>query len=896
MTPFFLFSTPRDRGSVLVRMLDASPGVRCSGEGHDFLARVRQMFFWREVIAHDHPEDFSASPPPGYHPRYRQHSTEESWNLALYEVFRGWCNPRASDEFFGFRDIFTLRQADWKQALDLWSWLQTSIPDAKLIFLTRNDEETEKSTFLTARDWLPAYAKCHGGLMRQVRALRGFMADYHEMNPRSTVLLDSSEIMDFDALAEKLGGIGLPLDRAAWSRELAHVAGDAKSRLAAAKMPEPLRGPFRLPIPEPVETPKTAVYTLRYGDADWIRECAPTLTDWCERHAYGLRVWESGNPAYPDEKFTTLDMMRDFLASDAERMIFVDADVFIHPSAPAMNLGQGFHAAHDEPMNMNHWARWLEKNAPEMDVSGWVYRNSGVWVCDRESARIFLAVVAESPSLAEGVREQHQFNAWWILAGQRGMSMGLMPLEWNLLAKYKLGPAWFFHLAGRKKMLFLRNAREAQLLPAKYDEPSISSAPGIPRAVVWPWLSAAAVWDELRYSMRSVDRHFADKDCPFFVFADKEPEWLAEEFPRAEFVLAESYEEALSAGVQCADEILWMNDDICMLRDMGWDDIPTLHMGDLLEGAGHLLVDGNVYRQGQGRTALVLHHHGAEAVTDYSTHTPYRWERKKAVEVLRKYGVHRKIPFETLYWNTFPDPSARPISDEKSKGHIAEDSMFLSYRDATLTDELKASIAARFPARGPALQVVWLALDGEAPHVEEFRSMNPDIPFVVADQARGGHKGWRAADERISRWWFENREACKARRVFFFEWDVRCPIRLDEAFLSAHPGDFYAAEVKRPGSRWQWFAETKQLPSGLQAHACGVAPLAVVMLSRAALDGIVDHADFSAAMGADVFGELRFSTLAAAAGFLPAASPYFADVNHDRCKNSGKTISHPVKP
>ena len=43
MTPFFLLTMPRSGGTALARMLDATPGIRCAGESHELLPRLRAL-------------------------------------------------------------------------------------------------------------------------------------------------------------------------------------------------------------------------------------------------------------------------------------------------------------------------------------------------------------------------------------------------------------------------------------------------------------------------------------------------------------------------------------------------------------------------------------------------------------------------------------------------------------------------------------------------------------------------------------------------------------------------------------------------------------------------------------------------------------------------------------
>jgi hypothetical protein len=92
-------------------------------------------------------------------------------------------------------------------------------------------------------------------------------------------------------------------------------------------------GPF-LPPPYSAEPLAMEVHTLRWGTADWLAECAPSLEDWCRRHGHALRVWGRHEvpTAYPNEKFILVDLLREFVArGSAARFLWIDADVWCHP-------------------------------------------------------------------------------------------------------------------------------------------------------------------------------------------------------------------------------------------------------------------------------------------------------------------------------------------------------------------------------------------------------------------------------------------------------------------------------------------------------------------------------------------------------------------------------------
>lgn len=214
-----------------------------------------------------------------------------------------------------------------------------------------------------------------------------------------------------------------------------------------------------------MDRPHLEVHTLRFGSPDWLAVCAPTVDGWCERHGYRLTVWGDEFPHYPTPKFGTLDMLKAFLDGPSSHMIFVDADILVHPDAPALQvLSSGFHAATDAEHDgwTKAWRQWCKDQYKRLPNGHHAYRNSGVWACDRDAAAAFLKV-AQPPFLVE-VLEQHQWNWWWSRATDAGMPMKTLPSEWNSWAK-KLRPAWFYHVWGANKMQKIQRLRDAGLIP-----------------------------------------------------------------------------------------------------------------------------------------------------------------------------------------------------------------------------------------------------------------------------------------------------------------------------------------------------------------------------------------------------------------------------------------------
>ena len=698
MKPFFLITMPRSGGTALQRMLDGMPGIRCAGESFHFLEQLRGM---------EMPVDQCGS---------SWGRTEPSSNRlpSVTGLLREKIGAGEGCEHYGIRSSY-LGRDEWRVAADHFSWLLDTWNDCHLIFIVREedpDSKYEMSLAMTWPLWIPSYGTCDGNVLHRTRFQRHAFCDFAELNPSRCTVITTAEIFDHKKLSAKLLRTGLSIDIGTWAAVAVERPGDIRliqpemekliierrrseiddvyadengapqvfeltpeeeaefdriefggQRASQPHTPSKLRPE----IPDSAAEAKgVAIYTLRYGKDRWIAECGDSLDRWAERHGMAVNVWTGGKPEYPHPKFCEVDMLRHFLESDAERMVYVDGDVFVHPIAPTFPAGEGVTVMDDLPfIGSPHpqWNRWCREHFDGLDTAGWAYKNAGVWACDRAAASAILSQV-EEPFVA-GWMEQHHFNVWLMQAHREGMPVTALPQEWNMFAS-QMKPAWFHHLAGRgDKNKKLRNLRKAGLLPWRPAAISPLESSG-PRAISYLWSSTKARWDELRISLRSIHKHFAD--CPpIHIFGDKRPEWLAED-SSIHFHLAPKYEEALAGALQVADEVLLMNDDIYFLRETGWNDFKEALTrnkdlaGNVINNLQHRT---SVWFRSVGRATASLIHHGTDTPRDFSTHTPYLFGRAKAIETMHRHGVWYKVPFENLYFNDHGTPH-KPVGRAKA--------------------------------------------------------------------------------------------------------------------------------------------------------------------------------------------------------------------------------------
>lgn len=410
--------------------------------------------------------------------------------------------------------------------------------------------------------------------------------------------------------------------------------------------------PYRLARPENVQIlGSVEVWTLRYGNPPYLKELGATLNQWCERQGYALRVHDGSGYEIP--QFSKIDMLRQFLAGSADWFFYVDSDCYLHPDAPSIFeavTAPGLWALVDLEKTARKWYAW--DRFPD-----WKYRNTGVFAIDRATAEKLLPFMV--PPFTKGYLEQHRMGEMF---AESGVTMRDLPDRWNSF-RDPVAPAWLFHLAGHRKDARLLKIREAGRLP----DPVKRHVCTIPirdfgaGCVVWPYLSTAAEWDELRYSKRSVEKFWSEKDWVHLLIGDRKPDWW-----NGEFIEASRYEDALWLGVNSAERVLWMNDDIILTAPQSPETLRhARELGDMTPRLGQTLVAQNTWRRGLGQVLMRLLHHG-KPVRNFSGHVPYLWEREKALEVIREFGLWHKFPMETAYHNWHRTPWK--ACTEKAKG------------------------------------------------------------------------------------------------------------------------------------------------------------------------------------------------------------------------------------
>ena len=456
---------------------------------------------------------------------------------------------------------------------------------------------------------------------------------------------------------------------------------------------------------DPVSIPnlgKMVIYTLSYGSPDWLPETMPTLRAWCSRHQMELIEWSDIPAEYPSPKFVEVDMLRHFLASDADWMMYVDADVIAHERAPhpfaLVDQGAGLYMREDVkhiPV-CERWPRWVENNFQRTPRNDYRYRNAGVWAIDRHTARDFLQVC--QPPYVAGQMEQLHWNVW--VHDFTGPVHDLDEV-WNGYANVKGRPimdsVWLYHIAGRAKMPAIQSLRDRGFLPNRFSEPDWGHwiEGDLDEAIVIPLKLSADPWkgESLRMVLRSIEEHWSPA-WPVRIVGDECPAWL----DPSVFIHAPEYETALLRGLSCARQVLWMNDDILFLRSSDTSDfVRPWHMGPL--DVGSHLMSKSSWSSKRARAALIATHAKGGEALNFSTHTPYLYDRDVARKALELSGICYKIAFEQVYF-TISDRAPEPVGQRKARPNEPQDwPLVLNWSDQFATPQFLRELNTKFPRK-----------------------------------------------------------------------------------------------------------------------------------------------------------------------------------------------------
>jgi len=178
-------------------------------------------------------------------------------------------------------------------------------------------------------------------------------------------------------------------------------------------------------------------------------------------------------------------------------------------------------------------------------------------------------------------------------------------------------------------------------------------------------------------------------------------------------------------------------------------------------------------------------------------------------------------------------------------------------------------------------------------NLKSFRDWNPEATIVTVSAGEpfpGGYSirdlpqgpfweehNWkwkmqsRIADVLLYSWYLNRREHCD--RWVVVEWDAYCGMPVEKFFEHVWDFDLVAASTRWPHRDWEWFwfSTVKTLPDDLQPFALGLVPFCFLMMKDHVLSAVCDRVPWEHLGCCNA--ELRFGTLACAAGFGAVSNP-----------------------
>lgn len=215
--PVFVFSAPRSGSTLVMRILNQTPGVGFSGETRGFFWKLQKMHAERDNLLQQFPgadDPLDRQLGQGAFPAWLQNSTEAGWTDAIRGLARAWAG--GGERAWGWKEVTEGRHG---HGFELYQWIHRIMPDALLVFLLRPVEEIMPSMMGRRGDFIPIFADCPAGCERKVREQHRSFREYAEENPEGCRMLDYREVLeDFPGWSRE--HLGLEIPEEVWRKQL----------------------------------------------------------------------------------------------------------------------------------------------------------------------------------------------------------------------------------------------------------------------------------------------------------------------------------------------------------------------------------------------------------------------------------------------------------------------------------------------------------------------------------------------------------------------------------------------------------------------------------------------------------------------------------------------------
>jgi hypothetical protein len=243
--------------------------------------------------------------------------------------------------------------------------------------------------------------------------------------------------------------------------------------------------------------------------------------------------------------------------------------------------------------------------------------------------------------------------------------------------------------------------------------------------VVYQYINGPAAWNELRYSLRSLEKHLKE---PFKVWVvGEKPGWLTnvnhishQRVPGVHFTNSFDANSKMELAInhpKIGDNILWMYDDMYLLRDCVLRDFDVYLAVNHYDDLNHS--SSNTHKEIVIDTLKILLEHNRSAY-NCETHTPRLYNKTILQDVFKKYNPKDvRLAASTLYFNDlfyelqphimqkadkykagfygFDDPYSFISNNVEEITEILSGKTFLNHNNEGLSVALKSVVEQRFP-------------------------------------------------------------------------------------------------------------------------------------------------------------------------------------------------------
>jgi hypothetical protein len=176
--------------------------------------------------------------------------------------------------------------------------------------------------------------------------------------------------------------------------------------------------------------------------------------------------------------------------------------------------------------------------------------------------------------------------------------------------------------------------------------------------IVYPNVGHLAQWEELKYSLRSIQKNLREIKYRIFIVGDL-PEWASDQVihipceftkktPRIDIL---HKHEAVHNCEMIDEEYIWMNDDIYIINPVKYADLCLNVARNPLETAIRNMPPQTIWGK-DNRNSLELINKEKLSSWNYGIHIPHCYEKEKVKFLIEKYKMmENSIVLEQIYYN-----------------------------------------------------------------------------------------------------------------------------------------------------------------------------------------------------------------------------------------------------